>query len=214
VPFFAAYLFWLRFEHRPTGAVGVDGTAAQNGARGNRCDGPFLTIHQQGRSQTESGYNTNGFAGMYLDQTRPQWNQYLRFGDLATITIGNSTYFAFQWDANEPANGKSLLSIDNIRIYTSSSDNTAAVGNDEGNLDALGTLRYAMNNPLKIGPNYEIDNWIKLDVSQPPGPPNGGSGVADMIFLRACKRVCRRVTDRFCLVLQPQWRALCRTRRV
>jgi hypothetical protein len=156
---------------------------------------PFLTINSQGNNPIESGYNTDGHTALYLSQQRPEWNTRLTVGDLATITIGSTAYYAFELDANEPngsaqdGSAKSLISIDNIRIYTSSTDNTAAVANDESKLEnpsPLGTLRFALNDPLKNGSgNYDFDNWVKLEaatdgIADLQGH-NGGSGFSDMI---------------------------------
>lgn len=153
---------------------------------------PFLTIDGNGQTSTgvkniEQGYNTDGHNAMYLDQLRPQWNTPLRVSDLATITLNNVNYFGFVLDANEPGNKKSIISIDNIRIYTSAADNTANVGSNTSKLNDLGTLRWAMNDPLQ-NPNgtFNIDTWIKLDsaqenVEQGSSNSNGGSGKGDMI---------------------------------
>ena len=156
---------------------------------------PFLTINSHGNSPIESGYNTDGHTALYLNQQRPEWNTLLKVSDLAKINIGGTNYYAFELDANEPsgtehADGspKSLLSIDNIRIYTSSIDNTGAVQSDESKLEnpsPLGTLRFALNDPLKNGSNYNITNWVKMDattdgIADTQGH-NGGSGFSDLI---------------------------------
>jgi hypothetical protein len=156
---------------------------------------PFLTINSQGNNPIESGYNTDGHTALYLSQQRPEWNTLLRVGDLAQITIGNVNYFGFELDSNEPngfekdGSAKSLISIDNIRIYTSSTDNTGAVANDESKLEnpsPLGTLRFALNDPLKNADGtYKIDNWVKLEsatdgIADQQGH-NGGSGFSDLI---------------------------------
>jgi hypothetical protein len=152
---------------------------------------PFLTIDANGQTSTglktvEQGYNTAGFTAMYLDQLRPQWNKQLTFGSLASLTVNGQQYYGFVLDANEPGSGKSVISIDNFRVYTSATDNTASVGNDLTKLNNLGTLRWALNDPLKTGPNFDIDNWIKLDSAQEnvdagSNVSNGGSGKSDMI---------------------------------
>lgn len=152
---------------------------------------PFLTLDANGQTSTgtkviEQGYNTDGFTAMYMDQLRPQWNERLRVGDLSKIDLGGTLYYAFLLDANEPGGNKSLISIDNIRIYTSATDNTASVGDNLGNLDGLGTLRWALNDPTKNGDAYNIENWIKLDSAQEnveagENPSNGGSGKSDMV---------------------------------
>lgn len=154
---------------------------------------PFLTLDGNGQTSTgvkniEQAYNTDGFSGLYLDQLRPQWNERLTIGDLAKLDVGGTAYYGFLLDANEPGGNKSLISIDNIRIYTSSTDNTASVGNNVDNLNNLGTLRWAMNDGLKNADgSFNIDTWVKLDSAQDnishPGSksPNGGSGMSDMI---------------------------------
>ncbi|HZM86354.1 MAG TPA: VPDSG-CTERM sorting domain-containing protein [Blastocatellia bacterium] len=158
---------------------------------------PFLTLDANGQTSTgnnriESAYNTDGFTALYLDQLRPQWNERLTLGDLAQITLNNVNYYAFILDANEPGNNKSLISIDNIRIYTSATDNTAAVGNNIANLNSLGALRWAMNDPLSTGTTppdvngFNVDTWVKLDAAQEnvgagSNQANGGSGMSDMI---------------------------------
>ena len=105
---------------------------------------PFLTIHTRGSGNIERGYNTDGHSALYLDQQRPTWNNFVRLGDLATIQVAGKQYYAFELDANEPGNAKSLISIDNIRIYTSATDNTLLVQNDETKLDLLGTKRFVL----------------------------------------------------------------------
>lgn len=155
---------------------------------------PFLTLDSNGKTSTgntniESAYNTAGTIALYLDQHRPAWNTLLRVSDLATITRGNTDYFGFILDANEPGGDKDLISIDNIRIYTSAVDNTALVKSDITKLNLLGDLRWAMNDGLQSGgtPNldgFNVDTWIKLDASQEnvdQGNSNGGSGKGDMV---------------------------------
>ena len=156
---------------------------------------PFLTINSQGNSKTEQGYNTDGHTALYLNQQRPEWNTLLKVSDLAKINIGGTNYYAFELDANEPSgtehsdgSSKSLLSIDNIRIYTSSTDNTGAVQSDVSKLESpspLGTLRFALNDPLKNGSNFNITNWVKMaantdGIADAQGH-NGGSGSSDLI---------------------------------
>jgi len=146
---------------------------------------PFLTIERDANGNPrgiERGYNTDGV--LYLDQQRPHWNTLLTLGDLAVSTINGGSYYAFELDANEPGADKSIISVDNVRIYTSSSDNTSSVKNNENNLDSLGDLRWAMNNPLKVGNDYKADEWIKLDanLSDQLKKANGGSGWSDMIL--------------------------------
>jgi hypothetical protein len=153
---------------------------------------PFLTIDANGQTSTstkviEQGYNTDSDP-LYMDQHRPSWNKALRFGDLADLEIGGKLYYGFELDSNEPGQGKRMISVDNIRIYTSSVDNTALVKDDITKLDQLGTLRWAMNDPNRNPDGtFRIDNWIKLDSTQEnveagKNASNGGSGKSDMII--------------------------------
>jgi hypothetical protein len=153
---------------------------------------PFLTIDANGQTSSgthviEQGYNTDGSAHLYLDQLRPNWNKTLRLSDLATLTVSGKSYYGFELDANEPGGNKSLISVDNVRVYTSASDTTGAVQNNLSSLDSLGTLRWALNNPTKNADgSFNINTWIKLDAAQEnvdagSSLSNGGSGKSDMI---------------------------------
>jgi len=179
-----------------TGAVGGTAIFSETSTHpaGTGVFDPFLTINSQGNSKIERGYNTDGHTALYLDQQRPEWNNLLKVSDLAKINIGGTNYYAFELDANEPSgterdhSPKVLLSVDNIRIYTSSTDNTAAVKSVESKLETpspLGTLRFALNDPLKSGSNYNITNWVKMDASTDgiadTEGHNGGSGFSDLI---------------------------------
>jgi hypothetical protein len=101
-------------------------------------------------------------------------------------TIGGQKYFGFVLDANERS---SLISVDNFRVYTSSTITTGSVQNDVTKLDNLGTLRCALNNPTLNGTTppvdlgFNIDNWIKLNAAPEnlDVQANGGSGMADMV---------------------------------
>jgi hypothetical protein len=174
------------------GAYGGTAVVADNWSQptGTGVFNPFLTLDANGQTSTgsnriEQAYNADGFNQLYLDGHRPNWNTTLRVGDLASITLNQIDYFGFILDANEPGGAKSTISVDNIRIYTSATDNTAAVGNNLSLLDNLGALRWAMNDPT-TNPNgtFNNTNWIKLDASQEniSRGSNGGSGMSDMII--------------------------------
>jgi len=176
---------------------------------GTRVFDPFLTIEQNsaGKAPTnnkyiEQGYNTAGHGtppagqtdNLFMDQQRPEWNTVLRLRDLAQLSVAGHAgkYYGFELDANEPGgttkDPKNLISIDNVRIYTSKTDRTALVQDDLSKLDLLGdnnpvTLRWALNDPTKTGSNWNINNWVKLDAEQENvgSVSNGGSGKSDMI---------------------------------
>lgn len=182
-------------QYNVVGAVGGTAIVADHWTQpaGTGVFEPFLTIDANGQTSTttkttEQGYNTDGHSALYLDQLRPEWNRRLTVGDLAKVDVNGTAYYAFILDANEPGGDKSLISVDNIRIYTSATDNTAAVGSDLSKLDQLGTLQWALNDPTKLNNGkFNIDNWLKLDAAQEnvayngANPPNGGSGQSDLI---------------------------------
>ena len=136
---------------------------------------PFLSLQ---RDPIERAYNA-GNGNLYMDNTRPHWNSQLHVGDLQKVPVDGLDYYLFALDANEPGNRKSFISIDNIRIYTSPSDTSTTVMGDESSLDSLGTLRYSMNDPLKSGSDYIIDNWVNLDSRLTDEP--AGSGLYDLL---------------------------------
>jgi len=146
---------------------------------------PFLTVDANGQTSTgnnksEQGYNTDGFTALYLDDLRPNWNRRFQVENLANV----NGYYGFLLDANEPGGAKNLISIDNVRIYTSATDNTAAVANDMSKINQLGTLRWALNSINSLGQTDPFTQYVKLDANQENvySVSNGGSGKADMVL--------------------------------
>ena len=94
------------------------------------------------------------------------------------------SYYAFELDANETGvgNPNRLLSIDDIRIYTSNASPFAGINTDAelrtaiAN-DALGTLRYAQNEPNGTA------NYVLIDASRRTEGSTSGSGSSDMLVL-------------------------------
>jgi len=137
--------------------------------------GTFLSIQANG---IEQGYNGKGGKGKgYLDsKDKPKGNYELHVGDLAAVTIDGNAYYAFELDANEKGKGKdALLSIDNIRVYTSATDTAGIVGDNVGALDSLGTLRYAQNPLLTSTAGFNTANSVTIDGSKKEGKKDGGS---------------------------------------
>ena len=142
---------------------------------------PFLSYQAKG---IEEGYNSSdGGPGQgFLDTKRvPQWNHDLHVSDLGVVAgpDGKGSFFAFELDANETGNGNinRLLSIDDIRIYTSPTDTAPSVGDNAALVDNLGKLRYAQNATLGV-----TANWVLIDASRAEGGSTSGSGSSDMIL--------------------------------
>lgn len=127
---------------------------------------PFLTIQENG---TEQGYNA---ASQPFDTKRaPQWNHEIRLSDLEITTVGNVQYYGFTVDINEPNAGtKALISLDALKIYTSSSIQGSTSVDGSGTFNgSLGTLRYDMD--------AGGDNFVKYD------DQHSGSGTDDLAIL-------------------------------
>ena len=81
------------------------------------------------------------------------------------MTIGSQSYYRFILDVNEVSGGgNEYVSLDSLKIYTSTTPNQSVAEN------LLGTLRYNMD---AVG-----DNGVKLNYDLSPG-----SGQADMVVL-------------------------------
>ncbi len=149
------------------GAIyGIDSShPSGTGIFGRSSGGVFLTIQNNG---VEQGYNTS--AGGVMDTKRvPQWNHEITIGSLGVVTIGNKDFVPFLLDINESAsNKKNLLSLDDVKIFTTSA--TGVSDPTVGSLvsDSRLTLRYDMD----AGGN----NSVLLDYNR----IGGGSGSADM----------------------------------
>src|SRR2546430_1726919 len=119
------------------GAIGGDAIFANQFQQpvGTGVFKPFLSLDANGQTSTgnnniEQSYNSDGNLGagnIFLDAHRQQWNNLIRFGNLAPQTIGGKTYYGFVLDANEPGGSKSLISVDNFRVYTSHDITTGLV---------------------------------------------------------------------------------------
>lgn len=103
---------------------------------------PFLTIQDTG---WEQGYNSS--TGNFDTKREPQWNHEIRFSDLQATTINGIQYFGFSVDINEPNGAKSQISLDALRVYTSSTLQTSTSTDSNGFFNgSLGTLRYTLGN--------------------------------------------------------------------
>ena len=124
-----------------------DGSGTINGAifetnddhpTGTGVYNPFLTIQNNG---WEQGYNSS--TGNFDTKREPQWNHEIRFSDLQATVIGGVQYIGFSVDINEPNNAKSEISLDALRVYTSSTLQSSTSTDSNGFFNgSLGTLVY------------------------------------------------------------------------
>ncbi|MEN3371161.1 MAG: hypothetical protein V7609_3304 [Verrucomicrobiota bacterium] len=126
--------------------LGSSGSGTINGAifqtnndhpTGTGVYNPFLTIQNK---DWEQGYNSS--IGNFDTKREPQWNHEIRFSDLQATTIAGIQYFGFSVDINE-TNHTPLISLDALRVYTSSTLQSSTSTNGSGFFNgSLGTLRY------------------------------------------------------------------------
>src|SRR5205814_471331 len=133
---------------------------------------------QVDNTPTEHGYNTSG--GTPFDDKPGIWTHHLTVADLQSteVALNGISYFKLLLDVNEPGGKKSLISLGQLQLYTSSvgSQTTTSVG-------SLGTLRYSFN----------TGDSVILDASR-----NHGSGSGDM-YAYIPTSDFRGQDERFCL---------------
>lgn len=127
--------------------LGTSGSGTVNGAlfqtnndhpTGTGVYDPFLTIQN---SPWEQGYNSG--TGVFDTKREPVWNHEIKLSDLQVTNIGGVAYYGFSVDINEPNNANSWISLDALKIYTSSTIQTSTSTNANGYFNgSLGTLRY------------------------------------------------------------------------
>jgi hypothetical protein len=123
---------------------------------------PFMTLQTNGSGGIEEGYNA-GFNN-FDSKREPTWNKDIQLSSLKTVTISGVTYYSFLIDINEPnAGNKSLISLDSLKIFTSSIQVATEAG-----FSQLGAAKFDLDLPE--------DTFIKYDDA------NSGSGQGDIAF--------------------------------
>lgn len=120
---------------------------------------PFLRVQN---TPVEQGYNTSG--GTPFDDKAGPWTHDIHFSDLQStaVTLEGVSYFRIMLDVNEPNGAKSLISLDQLRFYTS------AIGSKTTtDISSLGTLRFDMD--------MGGENQVVIDAAR-----NHGSGSGDL----------------------------------
>jgi len=120
----------------------------------------------------EEGYNTSKRplnAGNFETEINnsPTFTRDLLLTEVPIVTIGNVQYREFQLDINQQSSNP-LLSLDNVRIFLSSTGGNVATDNSGS---GLGTLIYELD-PLLVDTNGILLNYNL----------NSGSGQADMFL--------------------------------
>lgn len=125
---------------------------------GTGVSNPFLSIQESG---SESGFNIS--SGVLDTKRNGQYTRTQRVSDLQTVTVSGVQYYAFLLDINEPNNSNSLISIEAIKLYTSSNLYTSL-----GSLTRNATLQFDIDS---------LSNTTLLYDDR-----NSGSGQGDIAF--------------------------------
>lgn len=159
-----------------TGADGVVWNEIISVPTGTGVYDPFLRVQA---NNVEEGFNTNygspydpvGSHSAPLDDKPGIWTHDIQMKDLAVKTVGGIDYYVLTLDINEPNNyPSSLLSLDELRLYTSATGMR--------NTLAGATLRYDMDASISNGAGGWVDQDVYLDHSL-----QEGSGHDDMEVL-------------------------------
>lgn len=90
----------------------------------------FLRIQGHGRGGVEQGYNTDARPVEFDEKRGHKYTRSLELSKVGTVNVGGTLYREFLLDVNEPgARTKSLISLDELKLYLS--DDGALTGYDE-----------------------------------------------------------------------------------
>ncbi len=129
--------------------------------------GAFVRMQAVG---AEQGYNSSSRPVRFDEKTDLASNHDVKVADLPIVYRDQVPYYEFILDAHEAeGGGNEFLSLDRVRIYTSSAG--LAGGDNPIDPDLLGVLRYDMD-------AGDAGNHVRLDTSL-----SSGSGQVDMTLL-------------------------------
>jgi hypothetical protein len=124
---------------------------------------PFLRWQA---NNTETGMNTD--VPPPYDTKAGIWTHSITLGQLGIVTVGGIDYYVFTVDINEPNGGQSLLTLNELRIYTTDAGGSLA---DETAVVAAGATL-----------NYNLDGTSDQTIYTDYAVSNTGSGESDVDF--------------------------------
>lgn len=144
-----------------TDAQGVLWSEGSGGAGGTGVFAPFL---REQKDSIEIAFNTDAVP-VPFDGKVGAWTHSLTFGSLATVTVGDRSYYSFRLDANELGSSpEERICLDDLKIFRA----TGPAIPDSATLVNTGTLLYQMAS------NQEVHVSTSL---------HPGSGAVDMTVL-------------------------------
>ncbi|HYJ33615.1 MAG TPA: PEP-CTERM sorting domain-containing protein [Candidatus Binatia bacterium] len=122
-------------------ADGTIWTQLVNSPTGTGVYSPFERLQANG---VEEGMNTSGDAHVTYDDVAGTWTHAIQLNQLATVTVGSTSYYSFSLDINEAnGGGKQFLSLDELRLYTLAGNGSLTSTADV--VSAGGVLRYNLD---------------------------------------------------------------------
>ena len=117
----------------------------------------------------ENGYNSSARPVSYEENTSPNFTTSLLLSEVPIVTIDGTQYYEFRLDINQ-LNSSSLLSLDEVKLYTSAVADGEATG--------LITGSWFTSNAHQV---YDMDGAGNTSVLLDAGN-SSGSGSSDMFF--------------------------------
>lgn len=117
------------------------------------------------KATIEQGFNTSARPLQFDENTSPTFTRNLQLSELPTANVGGTIYRTFLLGVNQKSS-QPLLSLDELRLYASSSPNLTGYDTATQRLSGL--------NPIY---DMGVGNWVKLDARL-----THGNGSGDMLL--------------------------------
>jgi hypothetical protein len=154
-----------------TATSSVDGTIWTNTnliqSSGTGVIEPFLRWQN---NDTETGMNTDAQTPPY-DTKAGIWTHSITYGQLGIVNKGGIDYYVFTLDINEPNGGQSLLTINELRIYSVDASAGGALADEVAVQGAAGSTLH-----------YNLDGTSDQTIYTDYAVSNTGSGESDVDF--------------------------------
>jgi hypothetical protein len=154
-----------------TATSAVDGTIWTNTnliqSSGTGVIEPFLRWQA---NNTETGMNTDAQTPPY-DTKAGIWTHSITYSQLGIVNKGGIDYYVFTLDINEPNGGQSLLTINQLRIYSVDASAGGALADETAVQGAAGSTLH-----------YNLDGTVDQTIYTDYAVSNTGSGESDVDF--------------------------------
>jgi hypothetical protein len=156
----------------------------------------FLRVQASGNSNAEQGYNTS--LGTPLDDKGGVFTHALLLSEVPIVTIGTTDYYQFLLDVNQ-VNSSGFLSLNQIQLFTSTTDRTDGVVSLNGTEPHLSFIGGSTTEQFALASTFDTPYSIELNYNLNPG-----SGAGDMFFYVAKSGISPLAGQNF-LILYSQF---------